>query len=163
MTKHVATNRVSGYHVRAKTSCQILFLVYAPSVGLLPAGGMRQVGVLAAPGLVALQQTPALLPMDHKNARLFAEGEPPVLRLLVLLLPKHCLIVACSLCARPECRYLFYGLRTCGSLNRIHPHAWKGIYVLKLYTCPFHGQERRGRETSCRHLYQSFATLPVWM
>ena len=38
-------------------------------------GGMRQVGVLAAPGLIALQQTPALLAADHKNARLFAEGE----------------------------------------------------------------------------------------
>ncbi len=32
--------------------------------------------MLAAPGLVALQQTPALLPLDHKNARMLAEGEP---------------------------------------------------------------------------------------
>ena len=40
-----------------------------------PAGGMRQVGVLAAPGMVALRETPALLHADHKNARLLAEGE----------------------------------------------------------------------------------------
>ena len=36
---------------------------------------MRQVGVLAAPGMIALEQTPALLGADHKNARFFAEGE----------------------------------------------------------------------------------------
>jgi len=35
---------------------------------------MRQVGVLAAAGLVALDQTPALLPEDHRNARLLAGG-----------------------------------------------------------------------------------------
>ena len=37
-------------------------------------GGMRQAGVLAAAGLVALEQTPARLPEDHANARLLAEG-----------------------------------------------------------------------------------------
>ena len=37
-------------------------------------GGMRQVGVLAAAGLVALEETPALLPRDHENARYIAEG-----------------------------------------------------------------------------------------
>ncbi len=41
------------------------------------AGGMRQVGVLAAPGIVALRETPALLHADHKNARLLAEGGWP--------------------------------------------------------------------------------------
>ncbi|MGA9882152.1 MAG: GntG family PLP-dependent aldolase [Candidatus Acidiferrales bacterium] len=37
-------------------------------------GGMRQVGVLAAAGLVALEETPKLLHRDHENARHLAEG-----------------------------------------------------------------------------------------
>jgi len=37
-------------------------------------GGMRQVGVLAAAGLIALEETPALLARDHENARYLAEG-----------------------------------------------------------------------------------------
>ncbi len=37
-------------------------------------GGMRQAGVLAAAGLVALDQTPPRLPEDHANARYLAEG-----------------------------------------------------------------------------------------
>ena len=37
-------------------------------------GGMRQVGVLAAAGLVALEKTPPLLARDHQNAKTLAEG-----------------------------------------------------------------------------------------
>jgi threonine aldolase len=37
-------------------------------------GGMRQAGVLAAAGLVALEKMPARLKQDHDNARLLAEG-----------------------------------------------------------------------------------------
>ena len=37
-------------------------------------GGMRQAGILAAAGLIALEQTPARLPEDHANAKLLAEG-----------------------------------------------------------------------------------------
>jgi len=37
-------------------------------------GGMRQVGVLAAAGLIALEQMPARLHEDHANARLLAEA-----------------------------------------------------------------------------------------
>ena len=37
-------------------------------------GGMRQAGVLAAAGLVALEESPAKLPDDHANARFLAEG-----------------------------------------------------------------------------------------
>ncbi|MDT4965929.1 MAG: threonine aldolase [Acidobacteriota bacterium] len=37
-------------------------------------GGMRQAGVLAAAGLVALEDSPGLLPQDHANARRLAEG-----------------------------------------------------------------------------------------
>jgi threonine aldolase len=37
-------------------------------------GGMRQVGVLAAAALVALEEGPKRLHIDHDNARLLAEG-----------------------------------------------------------------------------------------
>lgn len=37
-------------------------------------GGMRQAGVLAAAGLIALEDSPRCLVQDHANARLLAEG-----------------------------------------------------------------------------------------
>lgn len=37
-------------------------------------GGMRQVGVLAAAALVALEESPKILHVDHENARFLAEG-----------------------------------------------------------------------------------------
>ena len=37
-------------------------------------GGMRQAGVLAAAGLVALDESPRILHRDHENARYLAEG-----------------------------------------------------------------------------------------
>ena len=36
-------------------------------------GGMRQAGVLAAAGLIALEESPARLPEDHANARFLAD------------------------------------------------------------------------------------------
>jgi threonine aldolase len=46
-------------------------------------GGMRQVGVLAAAGLVALEQSPQGLARDHENARFLAQelGQLPGIRL----------------------------------------------------------------------------------
>ncbi len=44
--------------------------VYRKSLG----GGMRQAGILAAAGLIALERTPAHLPVDHANAKFLAEG-----------------------------------------------------------------------------------------
>jgi threonine aldolase len=37
-------------------------------------GGMRQAGILAAAGLIALEQGPQKLARDHANARFLAEG-----------------------------------------------------------------------------------------
>jgi threonine aldolase len=37
-------------------------------------GGMRQAGVLAAAGLIALEETPRILHRDHENARHLAQG-----------------------------------------------------------------------------------------
>ncbi len=44
--------------------------IYRKALG----GGMRQAGVLAAAGLIALEQMPARLQEDHANARFLAEG-----------------------------------------------------------------------------------------
>ena len=41
-------------------------------------GGMRQVGILAAAGLIALEETPKRLAEDHRNARFLAEGLSPI-------------------------------------------------------------------------------------
>jgi threonine aldolase len=48
------------------------FIEKARSVRKLLGGGMRQVGVLAAAGLIALEKMPARLREDHENARLLA-------------------------------------------------------------------------------------------
>ncbi len=44
--------------------------IYRKALG----GGMRQAGILAAAGIIALQQGPQKLKHDHANARLLAEG-----------------------------------------------------------------------------------------
>jgi len=49
------------------------FIEKARSVRKLLGGGMRQVGVLAAAGLIALEKMPAGLAEDHRNARLLAD------------------------------------------------------------------------------------------
>jgi threonine aldolase len=46
-------------------------------------GGMRQAGVLAAAGLLALEETPAVLKDDHANAR-FLAGEIAKIRSMVI-------------------------------------------------------------------------------
>lgn len=50
------------------------FIAEARGWRKLLGGGMRQAGVLAAAGLVALEESPKLLPADHANARRLAEG-----------------------------------------------------------------------------------------
>jgi threonine aldolase len=50
------------------------FIERARSVRKMLGGGMRQVGVLAAAGLIALEKMPARLHEDHENARVLATG-----------------------------------------------------------------------------------------
>ena len=50
------------------------FIDEARVVRKMLGGGMRQAGVLAAAGLVALEESPKQLPEDHANAKLLAEG-----------------------------------------------------------------------------------------
>ena len=59
------------------------FIEEARSWRKLLGGGMRQAGVLAAAGLVALEESPPKLKEDHANARRLAEGlaELPGLRI----------------------------------------------------------------------------------
>ncbi len=62
-------------------------------------GGMRQVGVLAAAGLVALEESPKCLGIDHANARLLAERlrsidgvevRPVESNIVIFFLPEGC-------------------------------------------------------------------------
>lgn len=50
------------------------FIREAVSARKLLGGGMRQVGVLAAAGLIAIEESPKALAEDHANARRLAEG-----------------------------------------------------------------------------------------
>ena len=50
------------------------FIKEAVSLRKLLGGGMRQVGVLAAAGLLALEESPKLLIEDHANAKRLAQG-----------------------------------------------------------------------------------------
>ncbi len=50
------------------------FIKEAVSVRKMLGGGMRQVGVLAAAGLIALEESPKALVEDHANAKRLAEG-----------------------------------------------------------------------------------------
>lgn len=50
------------------------FIEDARQVRKMLGGGMRQAGVLAAAGLVALEESPKRLHLDHENAKLLAQG-----------------------------------------------------------------------------------------
>jgi threonine aldolase len=57
-------------------------------------GGMRQAGILAAAGLLALEEGPTHLPEDHANARYLAEvfGRIPALSIDLLRVPTNIVI-----------------------------------------------------------------------
>ena len=71
------------------------FIDEARLVRKMLGGGMRQAGVLAAAGLVALNDTPQKLHVDHENARFLAEAlaELPGLRIDPLKVVTNILIV----------------------------------------------------------------------
>jgi threonine aldolase len=50
------------------------FIEEARRVRQMLGGGMRQSGILAAAGLVALEESPKRLHIDHENAKVFAQG-----------------------------------------------------------------------------------------
>jgi threonine aldolase len=61
-------------------------------------GGMRQAGVIAAAGLVALRKSPSRLHIDHENARVLAEGvaEIPQLSIDAAKVKTNIVICDCS-------------------------------------------------------------------
>lgn len=61
-------------------------------------GGMRQAGVLAAAGLLALEKSPSRLHVDHENARRLAAGisRLPSLRIDSSMVPTNIVIFDCS-------------------------------------------------------------------
>ena len=61
-------------------------------------GGMRQAGVIAAAGIIALEKSPARLHMDHENAKRLAEGiaEIPGLRIDPKEVRSNIVIFDCS-------------------------------------------------------------------
>jgi threonine aldolase len=61
-------------------------------------GGMRQAGVIAAAGLIAMEKSPARLHIDHENAKLLAEGivEIPGLRIDAKKVRSNIVIFDCS-------------------------------------------------------------------
>ncbi len=65
----------------------------ARSVRKALGGGMRQAGILAAAGLIALEQMPQRLHEDHANARLLAEGMSDVSGLTVPEMPETNILI----------------------------------------------------------------------
>jgi len=61
-------------------------------------GGMRQAGVIAAAGLIALEKSPGRLHIDHENAKRLAEGiaEIPGLRIDPKKVRSNIVIFDCS-------------------------------------------------------------------
>ena len=62
--------------------------VYRKALG----GGMRQAGVLAAAGLIALEKMPARLKEDHENARVLAEGLAQIKGIKIGKVPTNILV-----------------------------------------------------------------------
>jgi len=59
------------------------FIERCRAIRKLLGGGMRQVGVVAAAGLVALEEGPKRLHIDHENAQLLAQGLAQIPRIRV--------------------------------------------------------------------------------
>ena len=87
-------------------------------------GGMRQVGVLAAAGLIALEEGPALLAEDHRNARVLADAVAVEPKLAIDLEAVQTNIVIFTLKNGGEAPALTAALKAKGVLSSaIGPHA----------------------------------------
>ncbi len=93
-------------------------------------GGMRQAGVIAAAGLIALEKSPARLHIDHNNAKLLAEGigEIPGLRIDAKRVRSNIVIFDCSKT----------GMTAVELCDAVHPHGvWAqdtALYSVRLVT-----------------------------
>ncbi len=96
----------------------------ARSVRKALGGGMRQAGILAAAGLIALEQMPARLHEDHANARLLAESVATIPGVEIDLDSVQSNIVIFSLRDRGDAPAAVAALRSEGVLtSAIGPHA----------------------------------------
>jgi threonine aldolase len=97
-------------------------------------GGMRQAGVIAAAGLVALREMPARLHEDHANARFLAEGlaqipginldvEQVRINIIRLSLEDHVPLSAYEIANRLHTRGILVGPRDARSF-RLVTHHW---------------------------------------
>jgi threonine aldolase len=67
--------------------------IYRKALG----GGMRQAGILAAAGLIALEQGPQKLEIDHENAKFLAEGLAKIPGLKIDPAKVHTNVVLCDI------------------------------------------------------------------
>ncbi len=96
--------------------------IYRKALG----GGMRQVGILAAAGLIAMEQMPARLFQDHSNARLLAEALSHTDGVAIDLDTIETNIVIFQLTGRITAPQLSARLKTRGVLaNAVGPHAMR--------------------------------------
>jgi len=94
--------------------------VYRKALG----GGMRQAGILAAAGLIALEEMPGRLPEDHANARLLAEAVAQSPSVEIDLEAVQTNIVIFSLREKASAPAFVTALRAGGVLaSAIGPHA----------------------------------------
>lgn len=77
------------------------FIARARRVRKMAGGGMRQAGIIAAAGIVALEQMVARLAEDHANARNFAEGLATFPQLAIERATVQTNIIRFTLNARP--------------------------------------------------------------
>ncbi len=75
------------------------FIAQARSVRKALGGGMRQAGILAAAGLIALERGPARLHEDHATARLLAEGLAEIPGIAIDLSTVQTNVVICDVSA----------------------------------------------------------------
>src|SRR5260370_32182880 len=93
-------------------------------------GGMRQAGVIAAAGLIALEKSPALLHVDQENAKRLAEGiaEIPGLSIDPKKVRSNIVIFDCTKTGKTA-------VELCDAL---HPHGvWAqdtGLYSVRVVT-----------------------------
>jgi threonine aldolase len=93
-------------------------------------GGMRQAGVIAAAGLIALEKSPGRLHIDHENAKLLAEGiaEIPGLKIDPKKVRSNIVIFDCSKA----------GMTAVELCDALHPHGiWAqdtALYSVRVVT-----------------------------
>jgi threonine aldolase len=90
-------------------------------------GGMRQAGVLAAPGLIALEKMPLRLHEDHANARLLAEGLAALPGVRAAPVPTNIVVLDVSGTGKPAA-WISAELKRRGVLiNPISPAAMRAV------------------------------------